>query len=65
MERIENLKSIDLFVSQISFFIKFNMKISKCSNKKVSPLQAMKAHGDCGCKGPHIHNHGTRMRLDG
>ena len=30
--------------------------------KKVSPLQAMKAHGRCGCKGPHIHSHGTRMR---
>ena len=29
---------------------------------KVSPLQAMKAHGVCGCKGPHIHSHGTRMR---
>ena len=23
---------------------------------KVSPLQAMKAHGGCGCKGPHIHS---------
>ena len=29
---------------------------------KVSPLQAMKAHGGCGCKGPHIHRHGTRKR---
>ena len=29
---------------------------------KVSPLQAMKAHGGCGCKGPHIHSHGTRKR---
>ena len=29
---------------------------------KVSPLQAMKAHGGCGCKGPHLHNHGTRKR---
>ena len=27
--------------------------------KKVSPLQAMKAQGVCGCKGPHIHSHGT------
>ena len=31
----------------------------------LSPLQAMEAHGGCGCKGPHIHSHGTRMRLDG
>ena len=29
---------------------------------KVFPLQAMKAHGGCGCKGPHIHSHGTRKR---
>ena len=29
---------------------------------KVSPLEAMKAHVECECKGPHIHNHGTRMR---
>ena len=29
---------------------------------KVSPLQAMKAHGECGYKGPHIHSQGTRMR---
>ena len=32
---------------------------------KVSPLQAKKAHVGCGCKGPHIHSHGTRMRQDG
>ena len=29
---------------------------------KVSSLKAMKAHGGCGCKGPHIHSHGTRKR---
>ena len=29
---------------------------------KVSPLQAMKAHAGCGCKGSHIHSHGTRKR---
>ena len=27
---------------------------------KISPLQSMKAHGGCGCKGPHTHNHCTR-----
>ena len=27
---------------------------------KASPLQAMEAHGECGCKGPHIHSNGTR-----
>ena len=32
---------------------------------KVSPLQAMKAHGGCGCKGPHIHSHGTRKMYGG
>ena len=32
---------------------------------KVSPLQAMKAHGECGCKGPHIHSHGTSKRWGG
>ena len=30
---------------------------------KVSQLQAMKAHGGCGCKGPHIHSHGTRKEV--
>ena len=37
---------------------------SKLESKKVkvSPLQVMKAHGGCGCKGPHIHSHGTRKR---
>ena len=34
----------------------------ECSKVKVSPLQAMKAHGGCRCKGPHIQSHGTRMR---
>ena len=29
---------------------------------QVSPLQAMKAHEGCGCKGPRIHSHGTRKR---
>ena len=29
---------------------------------KLSPLQAMKAHGGCGCKGAHIHSHVTRKR---
>ena len=29
---------------------------------KVSPLQAMKAHVGCGCKGLYIHSHGTRKR---
>ena len=29
-------------------------------NVKVSPLQAMKAHG--GCKDPLIHSHGTRKK---
>ena len=24
------------------------------------PLQAMKTHRGCGCKGPHKHSHGTR-----
>ena len=28
----------------------------------VSPLQVMKVHGRCGCKGPHINSHGTRKR---
>ena len=32
---------------------------------KVSPLQATKAHGRCGCKGLHIHSHGIRMRQNG
>ena len=27
---------------------------------KISPLQTMKAHGGCECKGPYIRNHGTR-----
>ena len=26
------------------------------------PCHAMKAHEGCGCKGPHIHSHGTRKR---
>ena len=30
---------------------------------KVSPVQAMEAHGGCGCKGPHIHSHGTRKEV--
>ena len=29
---------------------------------KVSSWQAMKTHGGCGCKGSHIHSHGTWMR---
>ena len=29
---------------------------------KVSPLQAMKADGGCGCTGPHIHSHGTSKK---
>ena len=29
---------------------------------KIPPLQAMKAQGGCGCKGPHIHSHGTMKR---
>ena len=33
----------------------FNKKV------KVSPLQAMKSHRGCGCKGPHIHSHSTRV----
>ena len=28
----------------------------------ISPLYAMKAHGGCGCKSPHIDSHGTRER---
>ena len=28
---------------------------------KLSPLQAMNAHGRCGCKGPLIRSHGSRM----
>ena len=32
------------------------------SKGKGIPLQAMKAHGGCECKGPHIHSHGTRKR---
>ena len=35
-------------------------KNKKKTKVKVSPLQGMKAHEGCGCKGPHIHNHGTR-----
>ena len=38
------------------FDVQNNVKV------KVSPLQAMEAHGGCGCKGPHIHSHGTRKR---
>ena len=34
----------------------------KYKKVKVSPLQAMKAHGGYGYKGPHIHSHGTRKR---
>ena len=32
------------------------------SKVKVSPLQAMKAHEGCECKGPHIHSHGSKKR---
>ena len=32
---------------------------------KGTPLQTMKAHGGCECKGPHIHSHGTRRRKGG
>ena len=34
--------------------------IIKIKKIKVSPLQAMKAHGGCGCKGPHLY---TAMAL--
>ena len=43
-----------------SFLVFFSPFLSP--NKKVSPLQTMKAHGVCGCKGPHIHSHGIRTR---
>ena len=36
--------------------------VTICVKVKVFPLQAMKAHGGCGCKGQHIHSHGTRKR---
>ena len=32
---------------------------------KVSLLQAMKAHGGCGFKGPHVRGHGTGKRQGG
>ena len=38
---------------------------SDVNKVKISPLQAMKVHGECGCKGSHIHSHGTRKRQDG
>ena len=31
----------------------------------MSPLQAIRAHGGCGCKDPHIHSHGNRKRQGG
>ena len=27
---------------------------------KIFPLEAMKAQGGCGCKGPHIRSHGAK-----
>ena len=39
-----------------------DMNLGMKKKVKVSPLQAMKAHRGCGCKGPHIHSHGTRLR---
>ena len=32
---------------------------------ETSHLQVMKAHEGCGCKGPHVHSHGTRKKKDG
>ena len=52
--------SPDLALSD--FFLFSKMKEHLAGKVKVSPLQAMEAHGGCGCKGPHIHSHGTRMR---
>ena len=37
-------------------------KDKKGKKVKISPLQALKTPGECECKGPHIHSHGTRKR---
>ena len=45
--------------------MKWNETKSIRCKVKVSPLQTMKVHRGCGCKGPHIHSHSTRKRQDG
>ena len=63
-EKYHKIKVFGLIVGQQAQYPLFFFQT--CANLKgkgkVSPLQAMKAHGVCGCKGPHIHSHGTRMR---
>ena len=54
-----------VFFSQKSYFHLFKDINHILLLIKVSPLQAMKAHGGCGCKGPHIHSHSTRKRQGG
>ena len=55
-------KSYVLFCCNFICIVLINLHVKKIVSQKlkVSPLQAMKAHGGCACKDPHIHSHSTR-----
>ena len=53
---------IEMVLYCASYIIIERVKLHISRKGKGTPLQNMKALGGCGCKGPHIHSHGTRKK---